>query len=240
MPASPSQRVALGPSLSPLKGGEGRKKPAFTYLREPAAIYRRSFALVRAEADLARFPPALRPLAVRLAHAAGDVAILDDLAWSRGAIAAGRRALADGAAILVDSAMVAAGIRREFLPTGNEVICTLRDPAAAALAAKERTTRSAAAVELWRPRLAGAVVAIGNAPTALFRLLEMLAAGAELPALVLGFPVGFVGAAEAKEALIGFGQGLAYVTLRGRRGGSALAAAAVNALGGKGQTKGRK
>jgi precorrin-8X/cobalt-precorrin-8 methylmutase len=219
---------------------------AYTYLRDPAAIYRRSFALVRAEADLGRFPPALRPLAVRLAHAAGDVAILDDLAWSRGAIAAGRRALASGAPILVDSAMVAAGISRALLPAGNEVICTLRDPTVPELAARHRTTRSAAAVELWRPRLAGSVVAIGNAPTALFRLLEILIAGGDWPALVLGFPVGFVGAAEAKEALIGFGcrevdRSLAYVTIKGRRGGSALAAAAVNALCGEGPAaKGRK
>ncbi len=209
------------------------KIPAYTYLRDPAAIYRRSFALVRAEADLARFPVSLRPLAVRLAHAAGDVAILADLAWSRGAAEAGRRAMASGAAILVDSTMVAAGIVTARLPAGNEVICTLRNPAVAALAAAQGTTRSAAAVELWRPYLAGAVVAIGNAPTALFRLLEMLAEGADKPALVLGFPVGFVGAAEAKEALSGFGRGLSYVTLRGRRGGSALAAAALNALCGE-------
>jgi precorrin-8X/cobalt-precorrin-8 methylmutase len=202
----------------------------YDYLRDPAAIYRRSFALVRAEAELARFPAALRPLAVRLAHAAGDPTILDDLLWSKGAVAAGRRALMAGAAILADGAMTAAGIARDRLPQANPVICTLREPAVAALARAQKTTRSAAAVELWRPHLAGAVVAIGNAPTALFRLLEMLAAGADRPALVLGFPVGLVGAAEAKAALAGFGHGLRYVTLRGRRGGSALAAAAVNAL----------
>jgi len=211
--------------------GEG-KEDGYDYLRDPAAIYRRSFALIREEADLARFPASLRPLARRLAHAAGDVAILDDLAWSRGAVASGRRALAGGGAIIVDSAMVAAGITAARLPSGNRVVCTLRDPATAGLAKTHRTTRSAAAVELWRPDLAGAVVAIGNAPTALFRLLEILAAGAGKPALVLGFPVGFVGAAEAKEALIGFGDNLPYIALRGRRGGSALAAAAVNALGG--------
>jgi len=212
---------------------EGAKNRGYTYLRDPAAIYRRSFALIRAEAGLARFPAALRPVAARLAHAAGDVAILGDLAWSRGAVNAGRRALASGAAILVDSEMVASGIIRDRLPAQNPVICVLRDPAVAALAASHRTTRSAAAVELWRAHLAGAVVAIGNAPTALFHLLEMLAAGADEPALVLGFPVGFVGAAEAKEALAGFGNRLAFVTLKGRRGGSALAAAAVNALCGK-------
>ena len=216
-----------------IKESAAGKTTAYTYLRDPAAIYRRSFALVRAEADLARFPRALRPLAIRLAHAAGDVALLDDLAWSRGAVAAGRRALAGGAAVLVDSAMVAAGIAQGRLPAGNKVVCTLRDPTVPALAASHKTTRSAAAVELWRAHLAGSVVAIGNAPTALFHLLEMLAAGADRPALILGFPVGFVGAAEAKEALAGFGRGLHYVTLKGRRGGSALAAAAVNALAGK-------
>jgi precorrin-8X/cobalt-precorrin-8 methylmutase len=207
------------------------------YLRDPAAIYRRSFALIRAETDLGRFPATLRPLALRLAHAAGDIAILDDLAWSSGAALAGTRALAAGAPIIVDSAMVVAGITAARLPADNQVICTLRDPQVVELAAAHTTTRSAAAVELWRPHLAGAVVAIGNAPTALFHLLEILAAGAPPPALVLGFPVGFVGAAEAKEALIGFGRGLAYVALCGRRGGSALAAAAVNALTGK--TSGR-
>jgi precorrin-8X/cobalt-precorrin-8 methylmutase len=204
--------------------GEGH-----SYLRDPTAIYRRSFALIRAEADLGCFPQSLRPLALRLAHAAGDLSILDDLVWSRGAVAVGRRALADGATILVDGHMAVAGIARDRLPAHNSVVCTLDDPAARDLAQARRTTRSAAAVELWRPYLAGAVVAIGNAPTALFRLLEMLAAGADRPALILGFPVGFVGASEAKEALIGF-TGLRYIALRGRRGGSAIAAAAVNAL----------
>jgi len=202
----------------------------YSYLRDPAAIYRRSFAAIRAEADLARFPPSLSPFALRLAHAAGDVAILDDLAWSRGAVQAGRRALAGGAPVLVDATMVASGIMRDRLPAQNPVICTLHEPAVAEITAVQRTTRSAAAVELWRRHLDGAVVAIGNAPTALFRLLELLAEGAAPPALVLGFPVGFVGAAEAKEALTGFGGGLAYIVLKGRRGGSALAAAAVNAL----------
>ncbi len=203
---------------------------AYSYLRDPAAIYRRSFALVREEADLARFPASLRPLAARLAHAAGDVSILGDLAWSRDAAAAGKRAIEAGAAILTDSTMVAAGITRHLLPAGNAVICTLHELEVAGLAKTQATTRSAAAVELWRPHLAGAVVAIGNAPTALFRLLELLLAGADRPALVLGFPVGFVGAAEAKAALAAYGKSLGYITLHGRRGGSALAAAAVNAL----------
>jgi len=209
---------------------------AYNYLRDPAAIYRQSFDVIRREADLTRFPAELRPVALRLAHAAGDAAILAGLVWSHGAASAGRRALAAGAPVLVDSAMVAAGISVARLPCGNAVICTLADPAVPELAARLATTRSAASVELWRERLGGAVVAIGNAPTALFHLLEMIAAGAASPALVLGFPVGFVGAAEAKAALAGFGQGLAYITLHGRRGGSALAAAAVNALcGGAGQ-----
>ncbi len=204
-------------------------------LRPTCAIRRRSTAArsrwsARRRIS-ARFPAALRPLALRLAHAAGDVAILDDLAWSRGAVAAatpraGRRRAdprrqRDGRGR--HHARPAAGRQPGHLHAARSR-SRRRWPRAS------RTTRSAAAVELWRPHLAGAVVAIGNAPTALFHLLEMLAAGAARPALVLGFPVGFVGAAEAKEALIGFGGGLAYVALRGRRGGSALAAAAVNAL----------
>jgi precorrin-8X/cobalt-precorrin-8 methylmutase len=214
--------------LSRAEVGHGR----FTYLRSPAAIVRRSTALIRAEADLARFPRALRPMALRLAQAAGDSSILDDLAWSRGAIVAGTRALKAGAPILVDAMMVAAGISRERLPGANEVLCTLPDAVVATTARLRGGTRSAAAVELWRPRLGGAVAAIGNAPTALFRLLEMIAVDGSKPALILGFPVGFVGAAEAKRALAEFGSGLAFVTLHGRRGGSALAAAAVNALAG--------
>jgi precorrin-8X/cobalt-precorrin-8 methylmutase len=209
-----------------------KKRPshAYAYLREPAAISRKSFALVRAEANLARFPRPLRRVAARIAHAAGDTAMLDDLAWSAKAVAAAQAALTAGAPILVDSTMVEAGIIRERLPGANETLCFLRDPAVAGLAAAQRTTRSAAAVELWRPYLAGAVVAIGNAPTALFRLLEILVEGAPKPAVILGFPVGFVGAAEAKSALAAFGRGVEFITLHGRRGGSAIAAAAVNAF----------
>jgi precorrin-8X/cobalt-precorrin-8 methylmutase len=205
----------------------------YTYLRDPAAIYERSFALIEQEADLDRFPGALRLVALRVAHAAGDTAILDDVVWSAGAAAAGKHALAGGAPILVDSRMVAAGIIAGRLPGKSDILCTLGEPRAEALARELGTTRSAAAVELWRPHLAGAVVAIGNAPTALFHLLEMIAAGAPQPALVLGFPVGFVGAAEAKAALAEFGNGLEFIALRGWRGGSALAAAAVNALAGR-------
>jgi precorrin-8X/cobalt-precorrin-8 methylmutase len=201
----------------------------YDYVREPQAIYRLSFATIRGEADLSALPAELEPLAVRLIHAAGDPAILADLAWSDGAFAAGRRALAGGTAILVDTEMVAAGIIRARLPAGNAVICTLGEPGVAEAARALATTRSAAAVDRWRERLAGAVVVIGNAPTALFRLLELLDAGAPLPAVVLGFPVGFVGAAESKAALIEHG-GVAFIALRGRRGGSALAAAALNAL----------
>jgi precorrin-8X/cobalt-precorrin-8 methylmutase len=204
----------------------------YAYLRDPGAIYERSFALIEQEADLARFPVELRPIALRLAHAAGDTAILSDLVWSEDAVAAGNRALASGAPILVDSRMVAAGIIGGRLPGKTDIVCTLGDPSTAELAQSLKTTRSAAAVELWRPHLEGAVVAIGNAPTALFHLLEMIAGGAPKPALVLGFPVGFVGATESKAALAEFGDGLEFIALHGRRGGSALAAAAVNALAG--------
>lgn len=209
-----------------------RAAPArrYDYLRDPEAIYALSFARVRRETDLERLPRALDAIAVRLVHATGDPSIIDDLVWSPDAVAAGRDALARGAPILVDVAMVAAGIIRRFLPARNEVICALDDEGVAALAEKLGTTRSAAAVEQWRPRLDGAVVAIGNAPTALFHLLEMIAAGAPRPALVLGFPVGFVGAAEAKAALAANDLCLPFIALAGRRGGSALAAASVNAL----------
>jgi precorrin-8X/cobalt-precorrin-8 methylmutase len=204
----------------------------YHYLHDPAAIYARSFALIRAETDLSRLPPPLHGLALRLVHAVGDPSIVGDLVWSADAVPSGRAALAAGAPIMVDAEMVAHGITRDRLPAGNTVICTLGDPGVPALAAQLHTTRSAAAAELWRPHLAGAVVAIGNAPTALFHLLEMLEAGAPAPALVLGFPVGFVGAAEAKAALAANALGIAFVALTGRRGGSALAAAAVNALAG--------
>jgi precorrin-8X/cobalt-precorrin-8 methylmutase len=202
----------------------------FEYLRDPAAIYRRSFALIRQETDLSRLPESLHPLALRLVHAVADPSIIADLVWSADAVGAGEAALAAGAPILVDAAMVAHGIIRKRLPTGNRVICTLDDPAVPDLARKFATTRSAAAVELWRPHLAGAIVAIGNAPTAFFHLLELIEAGAARPALILGFPVGFVGAAEAKAALAGNAFGLSFIALAGRRGGSALAAASVNAL----------
>lgn len=207
-------------------------EPRCNYLRDPDEIYRQSFARIRREVDLSLLPEHLHPLALRLVHGAGEPAIARDLVWSEGAVAAGRAALAAGAPILVDTAMVKAGVIAEGLPKRNRVLCFLGDRRVPALARRLATTRSAAAVELWRPHLAGAIVAIGNAPTALFHLLELVAAGAPAPALVLGFPVGFVGAAEAKAALAENRLGLAFIALAGRRGGSALAAAAVNALAG--------
>lgn len=200
------------------------------YLRDPAAIYEASFAAIRREAAIDRLPEDLRPVAVRLIHACARPEILADLAWTADAVALGRQALRAGRPVLVDSTMVAAGIRRERLPAENRVLCTIRHPDVQALAARRSTTRSAAAVDLWRDHLDGAVVAIGNAPTALFRLLELLEDGAPMPALVLGFPVGFIGAAEAKAALVDHLPPVPHIALGGRFGGSALAAAALNAL----------
>lgn len=204
----------------------------YDYIADPDEIYRRSFALVQAEADLSAVPGSAIDLAVRLIHACGDPSIAADLAFGGAPVAAARAALQQGAPVLVDSEMVAAGIIRARLPADNQVICTLNEVAAQQQAQRCGTTRSAAAVELWQPHLAGAVVAIGNAPTALFRLLELIDAGGPRPAAILAFPVGFVGAAESKAALIDHPGGLDFVTLRGRRGGSAMAAAAVNAVAG--------
>jgi precorrin-8X/cobalt-precorrin-8 methylmutase len=198
------------------------------YIRDGAEIYRQSFAIIRREADLKRFSKAEERVAVRIIHACGMVETAADLHFSQGAAAAAIAALERGAPIFCDARMVAEGVTRSRLPAGNEVICTLGDPGVPALAAQARTTRSAAALDLWLPKLAGAVVAIGNAPTALFRLLEMLAAGAPAPAAIIGMPVGFVGAAESKEALIA--SSYPSIVVRGRKGGSAMAAAAVNAL----------
>jgi precorrin-8X/cobalt-precorrin-8 methylmutase len=200
------------------------------YLRDPEAIYRESFAAIRREAKLAHLPPDIAEIAVRLIHACGMTDIVDDLAFAPDVAARGRAALAGGAPILCDSAMVAAGIMRARLSAGNDVVCTLDDARVPELARALKTTRSAAAVELWSARLDGALVAIGNAPTALFHLLERLAQGGPRPAAILAFPVGFVGAAESKQALIDARLDVPFVTLRGRRGGSAMAAAAVNAL----------
>jgi precorrin-8X/cobalt-precorrin-8 methylmutase len=201
-------------------------------VRDGAQIYRESFAIIRSEADLTAIPADLEPVAVRMIHACGLTDLPAHLTWSPGAGTAARQALAAGAAVLCDAGMLAAGITRSRLPAANPVICTLHDARVPGLAANQGVTRSAAAVDLWREQLAGAVVAIGNAPTALFRLLELLEAGAPAPAAILGMPVGFVGAAQSKEALIASASGVPYLTVRGRRGGSALAAAAVNALAG--------
>jgi precorrin-8X/cobalt-precorrin-8 methylmutase len=199
------------------------------YTRDSAEIYRNSFAIIRAEADLARFDPLEEKVAVRIIHACGMVEIARDIVMSSGFANASHAALRAGAAILCDAKMVAHGITRRRLPAGNDVICTLDDPVVPGLAKSMCTTRSAASMELWRPRLSGAVVAIGNAPTALFRLLEMLDEGAGRPAAIIGVPVGFVGAAEAKEALMRDGR-VPCLIVSGRKGGSAMAAAAVNAL----------
>lgn len=200
------------------------------YERDSAAIYRASFAAIRREADLSGVPAAMEPVAVRMVHACGMTDLVADLAWSADFAAAARTALAAGAPVLCDSSMVAAGITRSRLPARNDVLCTLADPRAAVLAARLGTTRTAAAAELWGDRLAGAVVAVGNAPTALFHLLEMVAAGAPRPAAVVGVPVGFVGAAESKAALAAHPLRIPFLVVRGRRGGSAIASAAVNAL----------
>jgi precorrin-8X/cobalt-precorrin-8 methylmutase len=208
-----------------------RASPAAAgYLRDPAAIYRQSFAAIRAEADLSRFVAEEAAIAIRIVHACGMPEVARDLVFAGGVAAAGRTALVAGAPILVDGRMVAAGIVAARLPAANVVLCMLDDPGVAEDAARRGSTRSAAAVDRWRPYLAGAVVAIGNAPTALFRLLELLADGAPRPAAILAFPVGFVGAAEAKAALVAADAGLPYAMLPGRRGGSAMAAAAVNAM----------
>jgi precorrin-8X/cobalt-precorrin-8 methylmutase len=203
---------------------------ALDYLRDGAEIYARSFAIIRAEADLSRFSAEEAEIAVRMIHACGHVTVAEQIMFAENFVACAKRALGDGAAILCDSEMVAHGITRARLPARNEVVCTLRDARVASVARKLGTTRSAAAVELWSEKLHGAVVAIGNAPTALFHLLEMLDHRAIKPAAIIGMPVGFVGAAESKDALASASRGVPFVTVRGRMGGSAMAAAAVNAL----------
>jgi precorrin-8X/cobalt-precorrin-8 methylmutase len=200
------------------------------YVKDGAAIYRESFSIIRREADLSAFPADLARVVVRMIHACGMTDLPQDIQASPDAASAGRDALLAGATLLCDATMVANGITRSRLPRNNEVICTLGDASTAELAAKLHTTRSAAAIELWRDRLAGSVVVIGNAPTALFHLLDMLEDGAPRPALIIGIPVGFVGAAESKAALAANALGIPFLTVRGRRGGSAIAAAAVNAL----------
>ncbi|MFM8701475.1 MAG: precorrin-8X methylmutase [Hyphomicrobiales bacterium] len=201
----------------------------YHYVHDGAEIYRRSFAMIRAESKLARFTKEEERVVVRIIHSCGMVELADDIRFSAGAAVAGIEALKAGAPILCDAKMVAQGITRARLPADNQVICTLDDPSVPALAAELATTRTAAAMELWRPYLAGSVVAIGNAPTALFRLLEMLDAGAPKPALIVGIPVGFVGAVESKDALMADGR-VPAIIVHGRRGGSAMTVAAINAL----------
>jgi precorrin-8X/cobalt-precorrin-8 methylmutase len=200
------------------------------YLRNGTEIYERSFAIIRAEAEISGFSADEADIVVRMIHACGLVEAAQQIVFGKDLVTAARTALADGAPILCDAEMVAHGITRARLPANNEVLCTLRDQRVPELAAKLGTTRSAAALELWVDRLAGAVVAIGNAPTALFRLLDMLDAGAPKPAAILGIPVGFVGAAESKETLAANPHGVPFLIVRGRMGGSAMTAAAVNAL----------
>ena len=199
------------------------------YVRDGAEIYRRSFSIIRAEASLARFKGLEEKVAVRIIHACGMVEIADDIEMSADFAEKARAALLRGAPILCDAKMVAQGITRSRLPAKNPVICTLDDPSTPDLARKSGNTRSAAAMALWEPHLGGAVVAIGNAPTSLFRLLEMIDEGAPAPAAVIGTPVGFVGAAESKAALVADGR-IPYLIVRGRKGGSAMAVAAINAL----------
>ncbi|MFB7180615.1 precorrin-8X methylmutase [Streptomyces sp. NPDC056257] len=204
----------------------------FEYEKDGAAIYRQSFATIRAEADLSRLPASVAQVAVRMIHACGMTDLPQDLGYTPEVVLRARAALEAGAPILCDVQMVASGVTRKRLPADNDVICTLSDPAVPDLAAKMGTTRSAAALEVWRDRglLEGSVIAVGNAPTALFRLLEMIEEGAPRPAAVIGVPVGFIGAAESKDALAAHPSGLDHLIVRGRRGGSAIAAAAVNAI----------
>jgi precorrin-8X/cobalt-precorrin-8 methylmutase len=200
------------------------------YLRDGTAIYARSFAIIRSEANLARFTPDEAAIAVRMIHACGMVEAANQIEFDPGFVAAARAALDRGAPIFCDAEMVAHGIIRRYLPARNEVVCTLNDARVPALAERIGTTRSAAALNLWTDRLNGAVVAIGNAPTALFHLLEMLDAGVPRPAVIIGVPVGFVGAAESKDALLQNARGIPFLIVRGRLGGSAMTAAAINAL----------
>jgi precorrin-8X/cobalt-precorrin-8 methylmutase len=200
----------------------------YEYEKDGAEIYRQSFATIRTEADLSGMPEDIARVAVRMIHACGQVDLVEDVAWSPAVVERARAALDAGAPVLCDVQMVASGVTRRRLPKDNDVVCTLNDPRTPSLAADLGTTRTAAAMELWRDRLEGAVVAIGNAPTALFHLLEMVAAGGPRPAAVLGIPVGFIGAAESKDALAA--SDLDFLVVRGRRGGSAITAAAVNAI----------
>lgn len=203
---------------------------AYDYLADGAEIYRRSFAMIRDEANMSALPGDAERVAVRMIHACGMTDLPADIRCSADFVVSASGALAGGAPILCDAQMVANGVTRSRLPADNDVVCTLSDPSVPSLAAQLRTTRSAAAMELWAPRLEGSVVAIGNAPTSLFRLLELIDSGAPTPAAIIGIPVGFVGAAESKQALVDHGARIPFVTVLGRRGGSAMTAAAINAI----------
>jgi len=219
------------------RSGPLPRRPArrYDYVTDGAEIYRRSFGTIRSETDLSAIPVDAEKLAVRMVHATGQVDLVADLRVHPDLVRAARAALNGGAPILTDANMVASGVTRARLPARNEVICLLRDPRVTELAERWNTTRSAAAVSLWGEQLAGAIVAIGNAPTALFHLLELISGGGPRPAAVIGVPVGFIGAAESKEALMHHEADIPYVVVRGRRGGSALAAAALNALAREGE-----
>ncbi len=221
-------QASTAPRFGPEPAGAPHRR--YDYIPDGAEIYRRSFATIRAEADLSRLPPDAEKLAVRMIHACGQVDLAADLRVHPELVGTARAALAGGAPIFTDANMVASGVTRARLPAGNDVRCLLRDDRVPALAQRWRTTRSAAAVSLWGEALSGAVVAIGNAPTALFHLLELLSDGGPRPAAIIGVPVGFIGALESKEALVQHESNVPYLVVRGRRGGSALAAAAVNAL----------
>lgn len=219
---------------APYGGVEDTRAPGTVrvddYIRSGSEIYRRSFATIRSEARLDVLPADVARVAVRMIHACGMVDLVDDIAFSDGVVQQARTALRAGAPILCDAAMVAAGVTRKRLPADNQVLCTLSDSRVPSLAEQLDTTRSAAALDLWGERLDGAVVAVGNAPTALYRLLEMLEAGAPRPAAVLGIPVGFIGAVESKQTLVHHSSGIPYLVVHGRRGGSAMAVAALNAI----------
>jgi precorrin-8X/cobalt-precorrin-8 methylmutase len=203
------------------------------YECDPGEIYRQSFATIRNEVDLSRFDIGMQQLAIRLIHSCGMVDVVDDIASSPDAFEIGRQALLDGGSVICDVEMVRHGIIKRLMPSENKIVCCLNHDDVRPLADEQKTTRSAAQVELWRSQLAGSVIAIGNAPTALFRLLELIGEGADKPALIIGIPVGFVGAEESKDALIANEFDIPYISVRGRRGGSAMASAAVNALAGK-------
>jgi len=217
-------------SRTTIESSETNTVSSYDYEKDGAAIYRRSFATIRAESDLEGLPADVSQVAVRMIHACGMVDLVRDLAYTPSVVARAREALRAGAPVFTDVQMVASGVTRRRLPAANDVLCTLSDPSVPDLAARLGTTRTAAALELWRDRLEGSVVAVGNAPTALFRLLEMIEEGAPRPAAVIGVPVGFVGAAESKAALAAHPSGLEHLVVRGRRGGSAIAAAALNAI----------